>query len=575
MRPANIRLFYLSILLVLASLSVCSDAETTRIQREIAPGIRYTQEITTGDAPLLVNILEVDLKARGVQVKVGQARDVISYSGEAQGRETVSHLAGRTGAFAAINGDYFPYNGDPTSLEIRDGELLSEPIGYRAGFGLEGTKAHIEVVTSRGTVRTADGSVLALDGINHLPHDKETVLLTPAYAATPALKLPCTILRLTEVKDPFRVSQEVKAKIAEVQNCPQDTPLPPCAKDELLVVAVGEAGSRLAACKPDDRVSLRYELLPVVTKAAASDVRPIWQKMQQAIGGGPWLVKDGVVYVDGAEERFSPAEFVNARHPRTAIGIKKNGHLLLVTVDGRKKISRGATLPEMAQIMLRLGAQQAMNLDGGGSTDMVVAGGVVNTPSDGTERPVVNALLVFASVPESESVTGLSKYRDFGDAIVLHAGQSRSLHWTDSSGKPLTIPILWGTENGLGFVSQGGVFSAYSAGKGVLYRQTGGTRFSTHVTVLPAAPAHAKAVFGTPLPDNPNSTPVTLTITDAFGNAVPDITPAVTVSSGVMSRLHPTNAKGHIQFTVEWASTLEKRKLLVALPGEPPLEFSP
>jgi exopolysaccharide biosynthesis protein len=90
-------------------------------------------------------------------------------------------------------------------------------------------------------------------------------------------------------------------------------------------------------------------------------------------------------------------EFRNRRHPRTAAGLRGDGTLLLVTVDGRQpELSVGMTIDELASLMRELGADTALNLDGGGSTTMVVAGKLVNSPSDaGGERPVSDALLVF------------------------------------------------------------------------------------------------------------------------------------------------------------------------------------
>ena len=74
----------------------------------------------------------------------------------------------------------------------------------------------------------------------------------------------------------------------------------------------------------------------------------------------------------------------------------KDRHLLLVTVDGRQSQSVGMSLGELAALMLRLGAVQAMNLDGGGSTTMFVGGGIVNGPSDGALRPIADSLLLYA-----------------------------------------------------------------------------------------------------------------------------------------------------------------------------------
>ena len=114
------------------------------------------------------------------------------------------------------------------------------------------------------------------------------------------------------------------------------------------------------------------------------------------MGGGPRLLRGGRVAVTAKAEGFAPPQapafygtFVAAR-PRTLAGVRADGKLLLVTVDGRRPgWSAGMTLPEAARLMRSLGARDAVNLDGGGSTAMTVRGEVVNRPSDRTgERPV-------------------------------------------------------------------------------------------------------------------------------------------------------------------------------------------
>ena len=132
---------------------------------------------------------------------------------------------------------------------------------------------------------------------------------------------------------------------------------------------------------------------------------PAAEALQEALGGGPRILRDGTVSVEYEQEGLSKT-FAEERHPRTAVGYTQNGQVLfLVVVDGRQPgFSVGMTLEELAHFMrMRLAdfsqaqenAYQALNLDGGGSTTMALKGEVVNSPSDQTgERPVANALLV-------------------------------------------------------------------------------------------------------------------------------------------------------------------------------------
>ena len=128
------------------------------------------------------------------------------------------------------------------------------------------------------------------------------------------------------------------------------------------------------------------------TRARLS-IKPIdWPAITTALGGGPRLVRDGQIYV--TNEGFR-SDVLNGTGPRTAFGIDKAGRYIILVADGRQGYySTGLTLQELAATMQKLGAVDAMNFDGGGSTALVVKGKVINRPSDGIERRVANALLV-------------------------------------------------------------------------------------------------------------------------------------------------------------------------------------
>ena len=115
------------------------------------------------------------------------------------------------------------------------------------------------------------------------------------------------------------------------------------------------------------------------------------------VGGWPRILRDGdEVASDPPTLEGTISRNAELRHPRTAIGFSRDSSTLyLLTVDGRSTVSVGMTLPELAGIMRQLGAWQALNFDGGGSTTMVVDGAVMNSPSDPAgEREVGNAVLV-------------------------------------------------------------------------------------------------------------------------------------------------------------------------------------
>ena len=158
---------------------------------------------------------------------------------------------------------------------------------------------------------------------------------------------------------------------------------------------------------------------PVCRSAPPSSSRGRWAVPHalDAIGGAPRLVRQGASVAPRCRSAFC------LRHPRTGVGVTAEGTVLLVVVDGRSRRSVGMTLRRFGRTMRELGAVEAMNLDGGGSSAMWIRGrGIVNRPSDASgERPVVNAMLVLPGA-------------DQGEAALLRPGVVRQLSGVTGSG---------------------------------------------------------------------------------------------------------------------------------------------
>ena len=118
-------------------------------------------------------------------------------------------------------------------------------------------------------------------------------------------------------------------------------------------------------------------------------------KMETAIGGGPVLVQNNKVQISNNEERKFAGNAINDRHPRTAIGYTNDNKLIIIVAEGRSETASGLTLTQEAKILVDLGCEEALNLDGGGSTCMLVNGKQTNKPSDKEgERPVPSVFLI-------------------------------------------------------------------------------------------------------------------------------------------------------------------------------------
>nr|MBA2671445.1 phosphodiester glycosidase family protein [Gemmatimonadota bacterium] len=155
-------------------------------------------------------------------------------------------------------------------------------------------------------------------------------------------------------------------------------------EDDRILAGRGAAAEWIGALAPGDTV--RWHLAFAGAPGA----------VRELVGGFPLLLLDGESVLHRVPRIWPP--FATGRHPRTAVGIRADGTIVLVVVDGRREgYSVGMTLEETAELMRELGAMDALNLDGGGSTTLVTAAGIINRPSDAEERPVANALLVMGA----------------------------------------------------------------------------------------------------------------------------------------------------------------------------------
>lgn len=167
-------------------------------------------------------------------------------------------------------------------------------------------------------------------------------------------------------------------------------------------MAIAPRGAVLSATGDSAIAFVRALARAGTTVRVVADLGTPTFRARTAVGGWPRVVQDGVNVgprADSLEGTFP--RFSSARHPRSAIALSRDStQLMLVVVDGRRPWSVGMSLAELGDTLVALGASQGMNLDGGGSSALWVAGEVVNYPSDPTgERAVGNALVVRAARP--------------------------------------------------------------------------------------------------------------------------------------------------------------------------------
>ncbi|HEU4972979.1 MAG TPA: phosphodiester glycosidase family protein [Gaiellaceae bacterium] len=296
-------------------------------------------------------------------------------------RETVSAMERRLTTQATsvgVNGDYFaPNDGRPSGIFLRDGILATPPNPSRSSTGitLDGL-LDVRRVSFRGTWR-GSGQRRALNFLNKTPGTNGISLFTSDWGST---------------------TPRVNGAFAVVLGS-----FPPATPNTDLAVPVLSAapatsvriqpGTAVLVARGNAAAKLQAEALPGSVVTLRLILQPDWAVVSDAIGGGPVLVREGVP-VYRSNEAFTIAQLA-PRGPRTAVGQRSDGGVLLVTTDGRQPgFSVGMTNFELAQALVRLGAVRGMALDGGGSSTLAFEGTVLNSPSDGKERAVSTALML-------------------------------------------------------------------------------------------------------------------------------------------------------------------------------------
>lgn len=310
-----------------------------------------------------INILEIDASVSGVRIQPALSHDLI------YGFEKLSVIAARKGAYAAVNGGFFYDYGLPSGMVVIDGRLISTSSGNYPVFVVEGGKAELKEIKSEVTIKykrgTETGSIDA-DSFNFPKEAASVSVYTPDYGK---------YNRAEKKNITATVEDGVVTKVAFYSG---EAEIP---KNGMLVTFfnVEKYKGIEAPLEKGDMVNISH--------------KPDIGENADAYECGSWLVRDGKSVVPPSDPWVG---VLTNRDPRTAVGIKKDGTVLLVTVDGRQPgYSAGFTGDELASYMLGLGAENAAMLDGGASTEMLFKGELVSRPSHkGEERPVAGGLMV-------------------------------------------------------------------------------------------------------------------------------------------------------------------------------------
>ena len=368
------RLACLAALAVLVGLALAAPASAQPTQ--LFPAVSYESSIQfTPHGPVAIHVV------RGPKpVGLYRLKPVLSNESIVL-RETVSAMEKRLATQATsvgVNGDYFaPSDGRPSGIFLRDGVLATPPNPARSSVGitLDGL-LDVRRVSFRGTWR-GTGQRRALNFLNKAPGTNGISLFTSDWgSSTP--RIAGAFAAVLGSFPPATPNTDLAVPVTTTATSASVRIQPGTA----VLVARGNAAAKLQAeAQPGTVVTLRLIL------------QPDWSVVSDAIGGGPILVRDGTP-VYRSNEGFTTSQLA-PRGPRTAVGQRADGGIVLLTTDGRQPgLSVGMTNFELAQTLVRFGAVRGMALDGGGSSTLAFDGTVLNSPSDGRERAVSTALML-------------------------------------------------------------------------------------------------------------------------------------------------------------------------------------
>lgn len=426
----------------------------------VAPGLTYRM-IVQPEAPRLIHALRMTLKSPHVRALPALGKKVVFTENVNESRATVSEMVRDEGAIGGINGDFFPWTGDPIGLMVRDNELWSIPYRSRASFGWGPTNALATSATFKGAIKTSGREPFALDGVNQEAGENETVLnFERAGYARAKGGGDHLVIKISFGGSP--VSGKVEGVVQGTVRGANVKVEPGTA----LISTTGENRAQIRSIQPGETVIIELEVSGFS-----------WDSISHAVAGGPFLLREGKPYIPWKEEGFGP-DFAEKRHPRTAVGKTSDGDVWWVVVDGRQSMSIGATLEEMSMIMMDLGCVEAVNLDGGGSTTMNLFGVTLNRPSDGKERPVANGVVLMGPKPDRLSA-------DLQMVVPSKVLVSTTVRLKVRIGKDFEVPnaeVLWSCQ-GSAWIDQGGTLHPFGRGKAEVTAFCNGVTLRKSITI--------------------------------------------------------------------------------------------
>ncbi|MGE5437408.1 MAG: DUF4623 domain-containing protein [Syntrophothermus sp.] len=464
---------YFVLAILFLSINIFPQDSTMKL---IGPNVKYHS--VTKTHPYKIKILEVDLTQPGIKLETVLAKDLLG-----NGFEKTSSMAKRNErpnhyVLGAVNGDYFgisnpedPY-GFTNSSMIDDYEVIAGKTVNRTSFGFYGdNKPIFDILSFTGSVTSKTNTSFNIKYVNKQRGSDQLILFNKYFGDTTRTNTYGTEVKL-ELISPVIVNDTMLFVVLEKESGIGNMHI-----DGKYVLS----GNGTAQTYLNNNVNIGDTLKVVLTTT------PNKGMIKGLLGGGPRLITNGVRPADFVNLEGFGTDHVNGLHPRTALGINQDStKLFMIVEDGRQTISEGMGLATLADYMISIGCYQGVNLDGGGSSTMVIRGGVVNSPSDGAERSCANALLCVLDAPASSI---LDTFTLGPKNLVMDSTQSKKINITglDLWGYPIEIlatDVSWTIEGINGIVDSLGFFIPSQTGTGKVIGTFGSYADTITVTVM-------------------------------------------------------------------------------------------
>jgi hypothetical protein len=488
---AKVKTFVLSLVIVL-NISYLQAQKDSAI---VGPGVIYYSEHRDA-GPLEFDVLVIDLTNEWLKLKSVKGQDKL------KAFEKTSSAAARNNyemhrVVGAINGDFYNTStGEPISTQVCDGQILKNAVD-RWNFAWNSEKKSMMAKSNSSGFIIKQGSTSSISGFNAPRGGDELILYNSFFGTSTATNQYGTEVLINPIGG-WKVNDTLVC-IVENKSAAGNMSIP---AGKAVLSGNGTAGTFISNnLNTGDTVKIYIALTPGLPG------------LNQLMGGGVVIVRNGIAQGGNVD-----------KHPRTAIGITQDStKLIFVTVDGRQPgYSIGLTELELGNYMKEWGCYQALNLDGGGSSTMVVRGVIKNSPSDpGGERSVSNSLLLISTAP-----TGLLRYVNISPKksfTVAGTNTQFSVSGFDQYYNPVTVPpasVQWSCNPSLGTITNSGLFSAGND-------TTSGYVYVTADTLIDSALVYVTNIASITLSPEPvilqpgQQQLITATAKDNYNNVIP------------------------------------------------------